>query len=164
MVGKGAVLPTPRQVAVSTPIGSVVVALAAGQVVSVDILTETPSSEPVSDRLARRVSAALHDYFAHGRWPTDLPLAPSGTPFQHRVWDCLRRIPTGQTRSYGDIAAELGTSARAVGNACRANPIPLFIPCHRVVASTGLGGFGGETSGRLPAMKAWLLAHERGHS
>jgi methylated-DNA-[protein]-cysteine S-methyltransferase len=73
-------------------------------------------------------------------------------------------IPPGRTRSYGDIAAELGSSARAVGNACRANPIPLFIPCHRVVAKHGLGGFGGQTRGRLPEIKAWLLRHEQSHA
>lgn len=88
----------------------------------------------------------------------DLPLAPAGTAFQRRVWDLMRAIPFGRTRTYGAMAADLGSVARAVGGACGANPIPIVIPCHRVLGGGGKavgfsGGDGVET-------KRALLAHE----
>lgn len=86
--------------------------------------------------------------------------APAGSPFQRRVWRAIRAIPSGRTRTYGEVAAELGSAPRAVGGACRANPYPLLVPCHRVIGATGLGGFAGDASGRLIAIKRWLLAHE----
>ncbi len=106
------------------------------------------------------VSRQLERYFNDGRGTFDLPLAPSGTEFQRRVWSLMRAIPAGETRTYGDIARELGSAARAVGQACRANPLPIVVPCHRVVAAQGLGGFAGDTSGRKLAVKRWLLRHE----
>ncbi len=83
-----------------------------------------------------------------------------GTPFQRRVWRALQDIPPGQTRSYGELAARLGSGARAVGNACRRNPVPLIVPCHRVVGAHGPGGFSGQTGGAALQRKLWLLAHE----
>ena len=86
----------------------------------------------------------LLDYFRGERHTFDLPLAPEGTPFQHSVWKALAEIPWGQTRSYGDIARRVGRpgGAQAVGQANRKNPIPILIPCHRVIAADGtLGGY-----------------------
>lgn len=110
--------------------------------------------------LAQRTQRCLADYLQGGDWPDDLPLAPTGTPFQQRVWRLLRTIPPGQTRTYGDVARQLSTSARAVGGACRANPIVLLIPCHRVVAANGDGGFAGHSEGTWPAIKHHLLQLE----
>jgi len=152
--------PATGQVAVPCALGWVVATLGDDAVTAVDIVADRPVLTPAQTPLAGQVATALDDYFTTARWPEELPLAPSGTPFQHRVWDCLRQISTGHTRSYGDIARELGSSARAVGGACRANPLLLLIPCHRVVARHGQGGFAGQTAGRWPAIKAWLLAHE----
>jgi methylated-DNA-[protein]-cysteine S-methyltransferase len=107
------------------------------------------------------VAEALARYFAGD--PTalqGLPVAPAGTAFQQRVWGRLLHIPAGTTVSYGDLARELGTAARAVGGACRANPVPLVVPCHRVVAAHGLGGYSGERAGDWLEKKRWLLAHE----
>jgi methylated-DNA-[protein]-cysteine S-methyltransferase len=96
----------------------------------------------------------LAEYFAGGRRDFDLRLAPEGTPFERSVWDELRKIPFGETRSYGEIAQALGRpgAARAVGRANGANPIPIVVPCHRVIGSDGsLTGFGGglEAKSRL---------------
>jgi methylated-DNA-[protein]-cysteine S-methyltransferase len=102
----------------------------------------------------------LGAYFRDPRFRFDLPMESAGTPFQRRVWEVLRAIPSGETRTYGALAAELGTSPRAVGGACRANPVPLVVPCHRVVAADGLGGFSGATAGPRLAAKRWLLVHE----
>ena len=86
----------------------------------------------------------LTEYFAGERREFALPLAPSGTPFRLRVWAAMQAIPYGQTRSYGDLARALDSAPRAIGGACGANPIPLVIPCHRVVGAGGaLGGFSG---------------------
>ena len=92
------------------------------------------------------VRRQLAEYFAGRRQEFDLPLAPRGTPFERSVWDELRRIPFGETRSYAEIARALGKPAatRAVGRANGANPIPIVVPCHRVIGSNGsLTGFGG---------------------
>jgi methylated-DNA-[protein]-cysteine S-methyltransferase len=113
--------------------------------------TETP--------LLRRAARQLEAYFAGRLRDFDLPLAPQGTAHQRRVWRAMVEIPFGQTESYGSIAGRLGSAAQAVGQACGANPIPVIVPCHRVVAAGGLGGFSG---GAGVATKEILLAHEAG--
>lgn len=106
-----------------------------------------------------RAVAQLQDYFDGARGDFDLPLAPHGSAFQRRVWDALRAIPPGETRTYGELARLLGSSARAVGQANSVNPIPIIIPCHRVVGAGGaLGGYSG---GEGPATKRMLLDIER---
>jgi methylated-DNA-[protein]-cysteine S-methyltransferase len=125
------------------------------------VSARTPLAAPRTP-LARRVCAQLQAYFADPRARFDLPLVAAGSAFQQQVWRALRRIPSGQARSYGELAKRLKSAARAVGGACRANPIPIVVPCHRVVAASGLGGFMGATGGRALRIKRWLLAHERG--
>jgi methylated-DNA-[protein]-cysteine S-methyltransferase len=151
-----------QKTVVSTPIGPVGLTLRAGRVVDVSFHAGSSPRNPRKDAVMREAYRLLRRYFQNPRSRLNLPLAPAGTPFQQRVWRALRRIPPGQVRSYGQLARSLGTSARAIGGACRANPIPLFIPCHRVVASGGEGGFMGKTAGRAMAVKRWLLRHERG--
>jgi methylated-DNA-[protein]-cysteine S-methyltransferase len=101
---------------------------------------------------------ALEAYFDGAALPDDLPLRPAGTAYRQKVWQALRAIPAGETRSYIDIARVAGGSPRSVGGANAANPIPILIPCHRVVATTGIGGYSG--GGGLETKKA-LLALER---
>jgi len=90
----------------------------------------------------------------------EIPCSVTGTPFQVKVWNELSAIPAGQVVTYGAIAEKLGTSARAVGNACRRNPIPVVVPCHRVVSSAGKGGYAGHTGGDMVRFKTWLLGRE----
>lgn len=104
--------------------------------------------------------AEMDAYFANPRHRFSCAIEPAGTAFQRRVWTLIAAIPAGSARTYGSLAKELQSSARAVGNACRANPVPLRVPCHRVVAASGLGGFAGDRRGRLLAIKRWLLDHE----
>jgi methylated-DNA-[protein]-cysteine S-methyltransferase len=91
---------------------------------------------------------------------------PQGSEHARRVWRALCRIPVGETRTYGEIAREIGSSPRAVGQACRANPWPLFVPCHRVVPGRGArtpttaGAYAGQVEGPLAGIKVWLLEHE----
>ena len=107
--------------------------------------------------LLLRARAQLEAYFDGARTSFDLPLAPEGTAYRRRVWQALCDIPYGETRTYQQIAAAAGGSARSVGQANGSNPIPLIIPCHRVVASGHLGGYSG---GEGLETKRWLLALE----
>ncbi len=110
--------------------------------------------------LPNLIRSQLRGYFEQPSARFDLPLRLVGTRFQERVWAQLCRILPGETRTYGELARLLGSGPRAVGQACRANPCPIVVPCHRVVAATGLGGFAGDTSGRKLDIKRWLLSHE----
>ena len=115
--------------------------------------------EPDTDPTAEKLATELERYFAGelGRFATKLDLRV-GTPFQRRVWEALLRIPKGKTVSYAELARRVGAprAARAVGQAVGANPIPILVPCHRVIASSGgLGGYSGGLD-----LKCWLLDHE----
>lgn len=103
----------------------------------------------------------LQAYLAGRLEKFDLPLAPTGTDFQKRVYEAMLAIPKGSTRRYGDIAKELDVAAQPVGQACGSNPIPIFIPCHRVVSGNGLGGFSGLGGVET---KIKLLQFEGAHS
>ena len=143
-----------------SPLGRLGICLQDDAISSLDFL---PSATPVrvaDSVLARRVADELEHYFSSSLHRFSLAVACSGTPFQQRVWQALQDIPPGETRSYGQLAAELGSGARAVGNACRNNPVPIVVPCHRVVAASGLGGYAGRTAGPELRRKSWLLAHE----
>jgi methylated-DNA-[protein]-cysteine S-methyltransferase len=98
------------------------------------------NGSPLLAEAARQLDA----YFAGLLTRFDLPLAPSGSPFERRVWTAMAEIPYGETRCYGDLAATVGSAPRAIGRACGRNPIPIVIPCHRVLAKTGLGGYSGQ--------------------
>jgi len=115
-------------------------------------------SSPSNSHLKKKIILALDNYFRSGLIDEEISLCPQGTPFQEKVWQALKKIPYGSVRTYGDVAKELNSSSRAVGQACRRNNIPLFIPCHRVVAAKGLGGFMGGY--RHVERKRWLLQHE----
>lgn len=115
-----------------------------------------------SDALLDETARQLGAYFAGRLQRFDLPLNPFGTPFRQAVWSAMLAIPYGGTVTYGGMARVLGSAPRAVGGACGANPIPIIIPCHRVLASGGApGGYSGQ--GGLET-KAWLLALEQRHA
>lgn len=122
--------------------------------------TKAELSSDKPSTLAKQYIAEIKRYFTKAGEFT-LPIKPQGTPFQHKVWDAIKQIPLGDTLSYGDLAKILVSGAQAVGNACRHNPILLYIPCHRVTAKDAIGGFGGVRQGAAVAMKTWLLEHER---
>ncbi|TKC82902.1 methylated-DNA--[protein]-cysteine S-methyltransferase [Trinickia terrae] len=119
-----------------------------------------PNVEPDSP-LAARAAEQIGRYLADPRASFDLPLARIGTEFQRRVWQGICAIPPGEVLTYGQLAKEIGSVARAVGQACGDNRFPLVIPCHRVVAAGGIGGFAHDAGeGYLRRAKRWLLAHE----
>lgn len=152
--------PLPFDAVIAAPFGALGLRLAAGALSGITFLPPGSRLHPPEGLAAREAAQQLAAYFADSRTRFDLPLAGCGTPFQRRVWAALARIPRGETRTYGALAAALGSAARAVGQACGANPLPVVVPCHRVVGRSGLGGFAGATRGFLVEAKRWLLAHE----
>ncbi len=145
------------QLSLHSPVGDLTVSEEDGHLVALDWgfgrdQTETPVLE--------RARAALWDYF-DGKPLAALPLAPAGTDYQKKIWAALCAIPAGQTRTYVEIAKVAGGSPRSVGGANSRNPIPIFIPCHRVVAVGGIGGYSGgdglETKRRLLALERGTL-------
>ena len=108
----------------------------------------------------KKCSFLLNQYFKSAIAFTEIPLKTHGTGFQRAVWAEISKIPLGETRTYGEIATKINSSPRAVGNACRNNPIPIIIPCHRVVSANSIGGYEGETQGGKINVKRWLLNHE----
>jgi len=130
------------------------------EVVNIDFLEPQPESAP-TNALAAEVRRQIRAYVADPRFVFGLPLRPSGTTFQRRVWEQIAAIPAGATRSYGEVAKSLRNAPRAVGQACGANPFPLVVPCHRVIAANaGLGGFARNGGDFLLDIKRWLLRHE----
>ena len=144
---------------VAAPFGAVGIEVADGALTALHFL---PPSAPVpaTDALARRVVAQLERYFATPDAEFDLPLRIRGTPVQRAVWQQIAAIPCGRTRAYGELAAELAAPARAVGQACGDNRLPLVIPCHRVIGASGIGGFAHRSDGFELTVKRWLLEHE----
>lgn len=130
-------------------------------VCGIDFLSLRHADLAPATAFAQRVVDQLLRYFTHPRHTFSTPLSLHGTPFQQRVWHALLNLPAGATISYGALATQLATGARAVGNACRANPVPIIVPCHRIVAHNGLGGYSGTVAGTQLGIKRWLLEHER---
>jgi len=128
------------QLSLHTPLGDLTVSEEDGAIVAVDWGWGRDQDETPLLLLARE---QLQEYFDGVRVAFELPLQPQGTAYRRRVWAALCEIPPGATRTYADIARVAGGSARSVGQANGANPIPVLIPCHRVIASAGLGGYSG---------------------
>ncbi len=152
--------PSDHDAIVRLPFATVGLRVGDDAIERIEFLPPGTAELTATNPLAQQAVAALRAYAADPRYRFDLPLHLQGTVFQQRVWATLQTLESGQTISYGELAARLGSGARAVGNACRHNPIPLIIPCHRVVAKHGLGGFAGDRSGGWTEIKQQLLRHE----
>ena len=144
----------------ATPFGVVGVRTAGEAVAEIAYLPRSAGALAPQNALAERACRQLERYLEDPAFRWDLPLARAGSEFRRRVWRKIAAIRPGRTRSYGALAAELGSAPRAVGQACGDNPYPLVIPCHRVVAAAGLGGFAHSGGGFELSVKRWLLAHE----
>jgi methylated-DNA-[protein]-cysteine S-methyltransferase len=115
---------------------------------------------PPRNAIAAATQAQIERYLADPDAPFALPLLSRGSDFRRRVWQAISAIPRGHTRTYGELARELNSAARAVGQACGDNPFPLIVPCHRVVGADSLGGFAHGSAGFVLDTKRWLLTHE----
>lgn len=140
--------------AIPSPIGQLILEEVDEEIVAIRWSDEAGGN---GSRLLDEAAHQLAAYFDHRLTDFDLPLRPAGSDHQQRVWAAMRRIPYGETRSYKDLATEIGSAPRAVGGACGKNPIPIVIPCHRVLGKSGIGGYSGQGG---PATKHWLLELE----
>ncbi len=139
--------------------------ISGGAVQRLDLLAPRASLTSRHPALAQEVAIALAEYFSTATTTAlmALPLAPAKTAFGERFRQRLMAIPVACQQSYGQLAADMSTSPRAIGQACRHNPLPLIVPCHRIVASQGPGGYAGHTAGEWLRFKQSLLCHERAH-
>jgi methylated-DNA-[protein]-cysteine S-methyltransferase len=147
---------------VEAPFGAVGIRTGGEKVLEVVYLPPRFDEQAPTDALAERAAKQIAQYLVQPDFVFDLPLAPVGTAFQSRVWRAISAIPLGEVLTYGQVARLVQSAPRAVGQACGANWFPLIIPCHRVTASGGLGGFSndGDVQGFHIGVKRWLLAHE----
>lgn len=150
-----------RSLTIESPAGPLMLREAGGAITRLHWMSpasrpEVSAADEASPLLAE-AARQLAAYFAGERQDFDLPLAPAGSAFHREVWRLMCAIPFGQTATYGDLARQLESAAQPVGTACGANPIAILIPCHRVVAADGLGGFSGGTG---VESKRFLLHHE----
>ena len=148
------------QAVIATPLGRIGIRMAGDAASALDYLAADAPEQPPVDAATAAVVAQLETYFHDPHYRFTVPLAPGGTVFQQRVWAALQAIPAGTVLTYGELAQKLDTAARAIGGACRSNPLPILIPCHRVVGRQGLGGYTGAVTGDSLGIKRWLLRHE----
>ncbi|HEU0234177.1 MAG TPA: methylated-DNA--[protein]-cysteine S-methyltransferase [Gallionella sp.] len=149
------------QAKLKVPFGVLGIRCSEDALTGIDFLPANEKPQRATGAFAESVCAQLLRYLENPDAQFSVPLELNGTPHQQKVWQAMLAIPRGQTRSYGELAAELKSCAQAVGQACGANPIPVIVPCHRVVGKAGLGGFARYTSGDPLDIKRWLLAHEQ---
>lgn len=148
---------------IATPFGTVSIAEYQGQL-AIELLGAGASEtvrvmQQSASLLVQQACQQVLDYLQNASSSFSFSASANGTLFQQRVWQAIAQIPCGQTRTYGQLAKQIGSGPRAVANACGANPMPLVIPCHRVVAQNGIGGFmQGKAHGLR--IKQWLLQHE----
>lgn len=146
---------------IAMPFAVVGVRTAGERLMGLEYLPTGAATLAPTDALSREVERQLQAFLDDSSHRFDLPCQVRGSDFQLSVWDAIRDIPRGETRSYGQIAKALRTAARAVGTCCGANRFPLIIPCHRVVGAAGIGGFmHTRAEGSALNIKRWLLRHE----
>jgi methylated-DNA-[protein]-cysteine S-methyltransferase len=145
---------------INTPFGAIAIS-AHGSQLAIELLTASPSlkNQTSSNPQVAKAYTQITAYLERSVKGFDLAYVSKGTIYQQKVWQAIASIPFGETRTYGQLARIIGSGPRAVANACGANMLPLVIPCHRVVAQNGLGGFMQSKADGL-RVKKWLLAHE----
>lgn len=144
-----------------SPIGNLKIQILNNKLTRILFLRNDQIAPLPKDIACQSLYNELTAYFQNPQHCFQFPWEADGTTFQKRVWQTLCLIPAGATMTYGELAIQLNTSPRAIGNACRANPIPIIVPCHRIVAQHDVGGFFGETTGKMINIKEWLLTHEK---
>ena len=145
---------------VATPFAVIGVRTEGDAVAELVFLPGSVKPSPPKNKLSELAVKQIQRYVADPDFCFDLPMHEVGTAFQRKVWKAIAGIPRGRVCTYGEIARQLRTAPRAIGQACGANWYPLVIPCHRVTASGGLGGFAHQDEGDMLGIKRWLLVHE----
>lgn len=145
---------------ITSPLGAIGILLTDDKITRINLLAEDlPVKLPRSDA-GKKAVEEIKSYFSNATQRFSFPYEIAGTPFQKSVWKLISEIPPGETRSYGELAKQLQTGPRAIGQACRTNKLHLVIPCHRVVASKHMGGYAGVQTGKWLEIKKWLLEFE----
>lgn len=145
---------------IATPVGKLGLIISNNKLVGLKFLPADALLLTTKNLTANKIALIIEQYFCDPKIACDMPIYAIGTPLQQKIWQELQKISPGQTMTYGEVAKKVGTSPRIVGNACRRNPIPLVIPCHRVLSKSGLGGYFGVNQEHFLQIKRWLLAHE----
>lgn len=153
-------LTAPFDARLATPFAVLGIRTAGERLAGIEYLPTGAATLAPGNRLAATVCRQIERYLDDPEFRFDLPFEFKGTAFQCRVWQAICAIPSGKTLTYLDVAREIKSAPRPVGGACGANRIPLVIPCHRVVASHGIGGFMQASGGQPLEIKKWLLRHE----
>jgi methylated-DNA-[protein]-cysteine S-methyltransferase len=155
---------TPRatyDAVIAAPFGRIGIRIGGACVTNVAYLPAGAPLQAPANALAREICAEIRAYLANPEHRFGIPYLLHGSAFEQRVWRAIAAIPSGTTRTYGELARTLDTAARPVGRACGSNPVPLIVPCHRVVAAGGgIGGFMHSRTDASLAIKHWLLRHE----
>lgn len=144
----------------STPIGPLGLHIVDEHLIAINMLAANTKAIPAKDALSKDIIQQFKAYFRDPHFQFDVPLKLTLTPFQKRICRIVQSIPSGEVLTYKDVAKKLQSAPRAVGQACRRNPIPIIIPCHRIVAKNHLGGYAGAKHGAFMEIKKWLLRHE----
>jgi len=145
---------------IDSPLGRLGIKTSDSTLLSIEYLTSRNRLHTADNQATQQIVHQLNHYFKKPEFDFELDCKLIGTDFQRSVWVALKDIPLGSTTTYGELAKKLNSSARAVGGACRKNPIPIIFPCHRVVAKTGIGGYDGDWGKGKVNIKEWLLKHE----
>lgn len=148
---------------VQTPVGNLILFVHGDVLFQADWEFACSPAQTIHAAGEHDIQRQLNQYWLTPEKPIHLKLLKQGSDFRNKVWAELCRIPFGETITYSALARTIGSAARAVGNACRDNPFPLIIPCHRVVSVSGMGGYSGQTEGDFMAIKSKLLAFEAAH-
>lgn len=149
---------------ITSPVGKLGIVVVDDKLVEIKFLSSTVQLSVGKGFIEREVFSQIKQYFHNPKLRFKLPIKLVGTLLQQKIWRAIQKIPCGKTITYSELAHRLNTSPRVIGNACRRNPIPIIIPCHRVVAVAGLGGYCGSISGSAIKNKKWLLQHENQNS
>ncbi|EKD45626.1 MAG: hypothetical protein ACD_69C00203G0002 [uncultured bacterium] len=145
---------------INSCVGKLGIIIANNQIAKIVYLSTKARLISPKNLVTRQIVSKIKKYFCNPRLQFKLVMNLSGTVLQIKIWKALQKIPCGKTITYGELAQKIGTSPRVIGNACRRNPIPIIIPCHRVVAANGLGGYCGNVNSGAIKIKEWLLKHE----
>lgn len=148
----------------ATPFAVLGIRTAGARLAEIVYLPRGAATLEPQNRLAEQTCRQIERYIDDPQFRFDLPFEFDGSEFRRRVWRAICAIPAGRTLTYGEVARALHSAPRAVGGACGANRIPLVIPCHRVVAQSGIGGFMNARGGAPIAIKQWLLRHEHAYA
>ncbi len=145
---------------IATPFGNLSLSFSKLKLSRITLCIDHTPLASTNEPHSLQAATELAQYFKNPRHTLTTDYFLEGTPFQLKVWKALCAIPSGSTLTYGMLAKQLGTSPRAIGQACKTNPLPIIIPCHRIVGANNAGGYAGKREGKMLEMKLWLLKHE----